>query len=92
MAKNDSESLESMREGAVRQQDNLASDIDELVDRLNPKNAVERWKNETTQAVRSFFVADDGSPDLPRTAAVAGGVIGVIALGAGVLVLAARHR
>ncbi|MDO5662119.1 MAG: hypothetical protein Q4G40_05450 [Brachybacterium sp.] len=90
MAKDDNETLEGMREEAVRRQDNLAADIDELVDRLNPKNAFERWKNETTAAAKSFFVADDGEPDLPRIAAVAGGVIGVLGATVGLIVLASR--
>lgn len=87
MAKKSSDSLEGMRDEAVRTQDNLAADIDELVDRLNPKNAVTRWKNEAMQTAKGFFVADDGSYDLPRIAAVAGGVIGI----AGIAALASRR-
>ncbi|MGP9693785.1 DUF3618 domain-containing protein [Brachybacterium sp. AOP25-B2-12] len=92
MAKKHAESLEGLRDEAVRRQDNLASDIDELVDRVNPKNAVTRWKNETVQVVRSFFVADDGSYVVPHVAAVAGGVIGTVGLIGGLAVLAAKRR
>ncbi|SLM88637.1 hypothetical protein [Brachybacterium nesterenkovii] len=91
MAKKNTESLEGMRVQAVRKQDNLAADIDELVDRINPKNAVTRWKNETVQAVKGFFVADDGSYDLPHIAAVAGGVIGTVGVIAGLAALASRR-
>nr|WP_283774945.1 DUF3618 domain-containing protein [Brachybacterium equifaecis] len=44
-----------MRKEADRRQDNLAADIDELVDRLHPKNALERWKNETAQTVKGLL-------------------------------------
>lgn len=91
VAKKNTESLESMRVQAVRKQDNLAADIDELVDRINPKNAVTRWKNETVQVVKGFFVADDGSYDLPHIAAVAGGVIGTVGVIAGLAALASRR-
>lgn len=91
MAKKDSESLDDLRDEAIRRQDNLAGDIDELVDRLNPKNAVTRWKNESVQVVRSFFVADDGSYDLGHIAVVAGGVIGTVGLITGAAVLVARR-
>jgi len=92
VAKKKDDSLDGLRDEAVRRQDNLASDIDELVDRLNPKNAVVRWKNEATQVVKGFFVADDGSYDLPHVAAVAGGVIGTVGVIVGLGVLASRRR
>lgn len=92
MAKKKDDSLDELRDEAVRRQDNLASDIDELVDRLNPKNALERWKNEATQVVKGFFVADDGSYDLPHVAVVAGGVIGTVGVVVGLGVLVARRR
>lgn len=91
MADNNSDSLEDMRDQAVRQQDNLAADIDELVDRLNPKNAVIRWKNEAVGVVKGFFVADDGSYDLPHVAVAAGGVIGTVGLITGLAVLIGRR-
>ncbi|MGY5766615.1 DUF3618 domain-containing protein [Brachybacterium sp. DNPG3] len=75
-------SLDEMRDEAYRRQDNLAADIDELIDRVNPKNAAQRWKNEVVGSVRSFSDAGDGKSS--ATLAVAGGVIGVIVLGAGV--------
>lgn len=92
MSKDQKESLDGMRDEAVRRQDNLASDIDELVDRLNPRNAAIRWKNEAVRAAKGFFVADDGAPDVPHVAVVAGGVIGVIGLVTGLAVLTTRHR
>lgn len=91
MADKDKDSLEGMRHEAVRRQDNLASDIDELLDRLNPKNAAIRWKNEAMQVAKGFFVADDGTPDLPHIGMVAGGVIGVIGLAVGLSVLGSRR-
>lgn len=84
-------SLEDMRDEAYRREDNLASDIDELLDRVNPKNAVNRWKNELLGSVKSFYAAGDG-----KTAAtlpvVVGGVIGVIVLGAGLTAAIAVSR
>lgn len=87
----DKKSLDDMRDEAYRRQDNLASDIDELIDRVNPKNAVTRWKNELVGSVKGFSAAGDGKSDstLP---VVVGGVIGVVALGAGIAVLVARSR
>ena len=84
-------SLDEMRDEAYRRQDNLASDIDELIDRVNPKNAVTRWKNELVGSVKGFSAAGDGKSDstLP---VVVGGVIGVVVLGAGIAVLVARSR
>ena len=66
-------SLDEMRDEAYRRQDNLASDIDELIDRVHPKNAVMRWKNE---------INGKNASTLP--AAIAGGVIGVVLIGAGI--------
>lgn len=91
MADSKDDSLEGMRDEAVRQQDNLAADIDELVDRLNPKNAVTRWKNEAVGVVKGFFVADDGSYDVPHIAVAAGGVIGTVGLLTGLAVLLERR-
>ena len=87
----DKKSLDDMRDEAYRRQDNLASDIDELIDRVNPKNAVPRWKNELVGSVKGFSAAGDGKSDstLP---VVVGGVIGVVVLGAGIAVLVARSR
>lgn len=79
----DKKSLDEMRDEAYRRQDNLAADIDELLDRVNPKNAVTRWKNELVGSIKDFSAADDGkTPALP--VAVAGGVIGVVLIGAGI--------
>lgn len=88
----DKKSLDDMRDEAYRRQDNLASDIDELIDRVNPKNAVTRWKNELVGSVKGFSAADDGkSPAIPPLAIV-GGVVGVIVVGAGLAVAVSRAR
>ena len=80
-----------MRDEAYRRQDNLASDIDELMDRVNPKNAVIRWKNELVGSVKGFSDAGDGksASTLP---VVVGGVIGVVLLGAGIATAVALSR
>lgn len=82
MAKN--KSLDEMRSEAYRRQDNLASDIDELIDRVHPVNAAMRWKNEVVGAVKGFSAAGDEKTPVTLPAAVAGGVIGVVLIGAGI--------
>ena len=82
-------SLDDMRDEAYRRQDNLASDIDELIDRVNPKNAAQRWKNEIVGSVKSFSEAGDGKTPATLPVAIAGGVIGVIVLGAGIAAVVA---
>ncbi|NMA75824.1 MAG: hypothetical protein GX960_00945 [Actinomycetales bacterium] len=77
-------SLDEMRDEAYRRQDNLASDIDELIDRVHPKSALTRWKNELTGSVKAFSAAGDGKSASTLPAAVAGGVIGVVLIGAGI--------
>ncbi|MFC0673599.1 hypothetical protein [Brachybacterium hainanense] len=89
MSKGKKTTLEDMGREAERRQDNLASDIDELVDRLNPKNALVRWKNEAISAAKGFSGAGDDQDARGRLAVVAGGVIGVAVLVAGVVVVAA---
>lgn len=85
------QSLDDMRDEAFRRQDNLAADIDELLDRVNPKNAVTRWKNELIGSVKSFSDAGDG-----KTAAtlpvVVGGVIGLVVIGGGIAAAVALSR
>ena len=83
--------LDDMRVEAHRRQDNLASDIDELVDRVNPKNAVQRWKNEVLGSIKDFSGAGDGQSPV-TVPVVAGGVIGVIVLGAGIAAAIALSR
>lgn len=83
-------SLDDMRDEAYRRQDNLASDIDELVDRVHPKNAVTRWKNELVGSVKGFSEAGDGKTSATLPAAIAGGVIGVVLIGAGIAAAIAR--
>jgi hypothetical protein len=56
--------------------DRLAVTIDEIVERVHPKNVAKR----TLGRVRSRFVNDDGSPKLENIAPVAGGIVGVAAL------------
>lgn len=82
-------SLDEMRDEAYRRQDNLAADIDELIDRVNPKNAVQRWKNEIVGSVKSFSEAGDGKTPSNGALAVAGGVIGLVVLTTGIAIAVA---
>lgn len=88
------QSLDDMRDEAYRRQDNLAADIDELVDRVNPKNAITRWKNELVDSVKGFTEAADEKSPVSLPVAIAGGVAGLVVIGAGVAGLSAlsRHR
>lgn len=88
------ESLDDMRDEAYRRQDNLAADIDELVDRVNPKNAVLRWKNELVESVKGFTDAADEKSPVSLPVAIAGGVIGLAVIGGGIagVVALSRHR
>lgn len=88
------ESLDDMRDKAYRRQDNLAADIDELVDRVNPKNAVLRWKNELVESVKGFTEAADEKSPVSLPVAIAGGVIGLAVIGGGIAgaVALSRHR
>ena len=92
MAKNND--VEDLKREAERRQDNLAADVDELLDRINPKNALERWKNELTGKGANFAGADDGSDSTALVAVIAGGVLGAAALVGGTTALgvAARRR
>jgi hypothetical protein len=56
--------------------DRLAVTIDQIVERVHPKNAAQR----TLGSVKARFVNDDGSPRLDTIAPVAGGIVGVAAL------------
>jgi hypothetical protein len=56
--------------------DRLAVTIDQIVERVHPKNAAKR----TLGKVKSRFVNEDGSPRLENIAPVAGGIVGVAAL------------
>lgn len=56
--------------------DRLAGTIDQIVERVHPKNAAKR----TLGRAKSRFVNEDGSPRLENIAPVAGGVVGVAAL------------
>jgi len=85
-------SLDDMRDEAYRRQDNLASDIDELIDRVNPKNAATRWKNELVGSVKGFSAAGDGKTPATLPMAIAGGVIGVVVIGAGIAAAVALSR
>ncbi|MDN5899774.1 MAG: hypothetical protein L0H74_06850 [Brachybacterium sp.] len=77
-------SLDDMRSEAYRRQDNLASDIDELIDRVHPVNAVTRWKNELVGSVKGFSAAGDEKTPVTLPVAIAGGVVGVVLIGAGI--------
>src|SRR5699024_7994260 len=81
-----------MRDEAYRRQDNLASDIDELLDRVNPKNTATRWKNGLVGSGKGFSAAGDGKTPATLPMAVAGGVIGVVLIGAGIATAVARSR
>ena len=88
------ESLDDMRDEAYRRQDNLAADIDELLDRVNPKNAVLRWKNELVESVKGFTDAADEKSPVSLPVAIAGGVIGLAVISGGIagVVALSRHR
>lgn len=55
MAKKNKVTLEDMRAEADRRQDNLATDINELMDRVNPKNAASRWSNEAKSTMKGLL-------------------------------------
>ncbi|MCT1866776.1 hypothetical protein M3B90_04460 [Dermabacter sp. p3-SID358] len=84
------DSLEDMKDEALRRQDNLAADIDELLDRVNPVNAFQRWKNEAKDSTKSFFVADSGAVKPVPVAGLVGGALGLLAVTAGAIVLVTR--
>jgi hypothetical protein len=56
--------------------DRLASTIDQIVDRANPKNVARRG----LESIKARFVAPDGSVRMETAGPVAGGVVGVIVL------------
>ena len=56
--------------------DRLASTIDQIVDRANPKNIARRG----LESVKARFVAPDGSVRMGTAGPVAGGVVGVVVL------------
>jgi len=56
--------------------DRLATTIDQIVDRANPKNAARR----SLANVKARFVAPDGSVRMETAGPVAGGLVGVVIL------------
>lgn len=56
--------------------DRLATTIDQIVDRANPKNIARRG----VENVKARFVAPDGSVRMETVAPVAGAVVGVLVL------------
>jgi hypothetical protein len=56
--------------------DRLATTIDQIVDRANPKNVARRGIN----SVKARFVAPDGSVRMETVGPVAGAVVGVVVL------------
>src|SRR5699024_4243562 len=68
---------------AYRRQDNLASDIDELIDRVHPVNAAKRWKNEVVGAGKGFSGAGDEKTPATLPAADAGGATDVVLIRVG---------
>ncbi|MGQ4494076.1 DUF3618 domain-containing protein [Dermabacteraceae bacterium P13115] len=90
MAKKKQPSLDEMEQEALRRQDNLASDIDELLDRVNPKNVAQRVTKEAKDKIAGFFVADDGNPRTENISVLAGAVVGITALAVGAILLKRR--
>jgi len=62
------------------QQNQLASDVDALVDKVSPKNVVERTKADLTKRARGAVFTPDGQPRTERLAAAGAGVLGLLAL------------
>ena len=56
--------------------DQLATTIDQLVDRAHPKHIAQRQ----LARLKAKFVAEDGSPRIDNIAKVAGGVVGLVAV------------
>ncbi len=54
--------------------DQLASTIDALVDRTNPKNVAQRQLSR----IKAQFIADDGSPRIDQIGKVAGAAAGFV--------------
>lgn len=54
----------------------LASTIDQIVDRANPKNVARRG----VESVKAKFVAPDGSVRMETVGPVAGGLVGFVVL------------
>lgn len=52
----------------------LADDVDQLLERSNPKNVAQR----TLTDIKSHFVSADGSPRMENIIPVAAGTLGVI--------------
>ncbi len=65
----------------------LATTIDAIVDRTNPKNVAQR----TLDKVKAQFVNPDGSPRLERIVPIAGAVMGTVGLGVMVRRLGGRR-
>lgn len=70
------------------QQDRLAGDINELIDRINPKNVALRTKNELVAKGRDLVLNEDGSPNVRILAGLGAGVA---AVGVGVAALARKR-
>ena len=62
------------------QQNQLASDVDALVDKVSPKNVLERTKADLTKRGRGAVFTPDGQPRTERFAAAGAGVLGLLAL------------
>jgi predicted component of type VI protein secretion system len=71
--------MSSLEREIEETRDRLAGTIDQLVYRASPKTIVSR----EVASVRQFFVAPDGTPRTDNILKVAGVVVGVVAVFAG---------
>nr|WP_183375242.1 MULTISPECIES: DUF3618 domain-containing protein [Helcobacillus] len=81
-----------MRADAYRRQNNLAGDVAELLDRVNPKNVLERTKNEAVDKGRAFFLDSNGKPKPGPAAGVGGATLAGIAVVVGAALLTVKSK
>ena len=77
---NKKQTLNELKQEAFRRQENLATDIHELLDRVHPVNAAKRFRNETADALK-----DNKTP-------LIGAVVGTVSVVAGILLLLSRSK
>ena len=73
---NDGQTPDALVDDIEKTREQLASTIDELVDRASPRNIAERQ----LARLKAQFVAEDGSPRVDQIAKVAGAVVGLVAV------------